>query len=65
MVIDGMDASTRIDDPALHLPRPFVRALLANGIETLGAAWASEDAALLALHGVGPKGVRMLRALGS
>jgi len=42
-----------------------VRALLANGIETLGAAWASEDAALLALHGVGPKGVRMLRALGS
>jgi hypothetical protein len=56
-----MDASTPIDHPSLRLPRPFVSALLAHGISTLGAAWANEDADLLALHGVGPKGIRMLR----
>ena len=58
-----MDSSTRIDEPSLRLPRPFVRALLAEGVETLGAAWALSDGDLLALHGVGPKGIRMLRAL--
>ena len=36
-----MDASTRIDDPSLKLPRPFVRALLDHGIQTLGEAWAT------------------------
>ena len=58
-----MDSSTRIDDPVLRLPRPFVRALLEEGIETLGTAWAISDSDLLALHGVGPKGIRMLREL--
>ena len=58
-----MEASTRIDDPSVRLPRPFVRALLANGILTLGAAWAASDTELLALHGAGPKGIRMLREL--
>jgi hypothetical protein len=58
-----MDASTRIDDPSLRLPRPFVRALISHGILTLGAAAATSDSALLALHGVGQNGVRKLREL--
>jgi hypothetical protein len=58
-----MNASTRIDDPSLKLPRPFVRALLASGIKTLGEAWATGERDLLALHGVGPKGLRLLREL--
>ena len=58
-----MDASTPIDDPSLKLPRPFVRALIAHGLETLGAAWEASDDDLLALHGVGPNGLRRLRAL--
>jgi hypothetical protein len=56
---------TRIDDLAVKLPGPFVRALQAEGIATLGAAWARTDEELLALHGVGAKGVRMLRELRS
>jgi hypothetical protein len=59
-----MDSSTRIDDPSLNLPRPFVRALLGVGITTLDAARAISDRELRALHGVGPKGIRMLRELG-
>jgi hypothetical protein len=58
-----MNASTPIDDPSLTLPRPFVRALVAAGVTSLGAAWALSDDELLALHGAGPKGVRMLREL--
>ena len=58
-----MNASTPIDDPFLKLPRPFVRALVAAGLTSLGAAWAWSDDELLALHGAGPKGVRMLRDL--
>jgi len=58
-----MDASTPIDDPSLKLPRPFVRALVAAGLTSLGAARAWSDDELLALHGAGPKGVRMLREL--
>jgi hypothetical protein len=58
-----MNASTPIDDPSLKLPRPFVRALVAAGLTPLGAAWAWSDDELLALHGAGPKGVRMLREL--
>jgi hypothetical protein len=58
-----MNASTPIDDPSLKLPRPFVRALVAAGLTSLGAAWAWSDDELLALHGAGPKGVRMLREL--
>ena len=58
-----MNASTPIDDPSLKLPRPFVRALVAAGLTSLGAAQAWSDDELLALHGAGPKGVRMLREL--
>ena len=61
--LTSMEASTPIDDPSLQLPRPFVRALIAHGIHTLGAASAKSDSALLALHGVGPKGILMLRQL--
>ena len=41
----------------------MVRALLGADISTLGEAWARSDKELLALHGVGQKGVRTLRAL--
>ena len=57
------DATTRLDDRSLQLPKPAVRGLAAAGITTLGAAWAAEDADMLALHGVGRKGVRMIREL--
>ena len=60
-----MSPDTPIDDPAITFSQPFVRALLAAGITTVGAAWARSDAELLALHGVGQKGIRMLRALES
>ena len=60
-----MSPDTPIDDPAIKVGKPFVRALLAAGITTLGAAWAKSDAELLALHGVGEKGIRVLRALQS
>ena len=60
-----MDASTPIDDPSLKLPQPFVRALIAAGLTTLSAASAWSDKDLSALHGAGPKGIRMLRALES
>ena len=60
-----MSPDTPIDDPAVKVARPFVRALQAAGITTLGAAWAKSDAELLALHGVGQKGIRMLRELQS
>jgi hypothetical protein len=57
------DATTPLNDPSLRLPKPAVRGLAAAGITTLAAAWAAEDAAMLALHGVGRKGVRMIREL--
>lgn len=41
--------------------KPATRALLAAGITTLAAAVARSDEELLALHGVGPKAVRLLR----
>ena len=47
----SMDSSTRIDDPFLKLPRPFVRALIDNGIENLGEAWATSESDLLAASG--------------
>ena len=55
--------TTPLDDPSLRLPRPAVRGLATAGITTLGAAWAAEDADMLVLHGVGPKGLRMIREL--
>jgi uncharacterized protein YdhG (YjbR/CyaY superfamily) len=57
------DASTRLDEFALGLPRPAVRALIDAGLTTLGAARAAEDRDLLAHHGVGPKAVRTIRQL--
>ena len=60
-----MSPDTPIDDPAIKFSQPFVRALLAAGITTLGAAWARSDAELLALHGVGKRGIRTLRELQS
>ena len=58
-----MDATTRLDDPALRLPRPAVRGLAAAEVMTLGDAWAMDDREMLALHGVGQKAVRMIREL--
>jgi hypothetical protein len=55
--------TTPLDEPALNLPRPAVRALLGAGMTTLGDAWATSGRELLANHGVGPKAVRMIRAL--
>jgi hypothetical protein len=60
-----MSPDTPIDDPSVRLPRPFVAGLQSAGITTLGAAWAKTDQELLALHGVGAKGIGMLRALRS
>ncbi len=52
-----------LDSP---LPRavgaPALRALAAAGIARLDQVAAVSDADLLALHGVGPKAVRVLRA---
>lgn len=42
--------------------RPANRALLAIGVTTLDQAAATGEAALLALHGVGPRAIRLLRA---
>ena len=60
-----MSPDTPIDDPAIRISQPFLRALQAAGITTLGAAWAKSDAELLALHGVGQKGIRLMRELES
>ena len=57
------DPDTPIDDPSVKISRPFVRALKAAGVVTLGQAWAMSDEEILALHGTGPKGVRILREL--
>ncbi|PAP75080.1 hypothetical protein BSZ37_00745 [Rubrivirga marina] len=42
--------------------KPALRALTAAGVTTLSQVAARSDADLLALHGVGPKAVRVLRA---
>ncbi|MCA5891816.1 hypothetical protein LEP48_00435 [Isoptericola sp. NEAU-Y5] len=41
--------------------RPATRALESAGITTLAAVAQRSDAELLALHGVGPRAVRILR----
>ncbi len=51
-------------DPNEPLPKiggPATGALHAAGIGTLAAAAALTEAELLAMHGVGPKAVRILR----
>lgn len=54
-------ADTPLDTPGLALPRPAVAGLKAAGLTTFGQVWAADDRDLLALHGVGPKGVRAIR----
>jgi len=44
-----------------RIGRPASSALLAIGVRTLDEVAAMGEAALLALHGVGPKAVRILR----
>ncbi len=43
------------------VPQPALRALAEAGITTLGQLAALSEKELLKLHGVGPKGVRILR----
>lgn len=53
-----------VDEPIAQLlgvGRVAARALAEHGITTLGQAAALTEAELLALHGVGPKAVRILR----
>jgi hypothetical protein len=57
------DANTPLDEPSLKLPKPAVRGLAAAGITTLGDAWGADDDAMLKLHGVGAKAIRMIREL--
>ncbi|WP_237565332.1 hypothetical protein [Ornithinimicrobium cavernae] len=54
------EASTEHGLPA-GIGRPATRALLAAGITTLDEVAQRTDAELLALHGVGPRAVRVLR----
>ena len=52
------------DEPIAQLPgigRVAARALAEHGITTLEQAASLTEAALLAMHGVGPKAVRILR----
>jgi hypothetical protein len=51
-------------DPSLPstIGRPAMRALLAAGINSLEDVARVSDAELAALHGVGPKAIRILRA---
>jgi len=44
------------------LPRPLRGALVHAGLTTLESVAGRRPTDLLALHGVGPKGIRMLRA---
>lgn len=51
-------------DPSEPLPKiggPATGALHAAGVDTLAAAAALTEAELLAMHGIGPKAVRILR----
>lgn len=50
-----------VGDLPASIGRPATRALAGAGITTLSDVAARTDAELLALHGVGPKAVRLLR----
>lgn len=52
-------------DLPTSIGRAATNALAAAGITTLSGALRLSDADLLALHGVGPKAVRLLREAGS
>ena len=55
--------STRSDAPLpTEIGKPALRALSAAGVTRLIQVAARSDADLLALHGVGPKAVRVLRS---
>ena len=49
-------------DNSFGFARPAERALLAAGYDTVEKLIAASDAELLALHGVGPQAIRLLRA---
>jgi hypothetical protein len=54
-------AASSLPDPLpASIGKPATRALLGAGIRTLGDVAARREAELLALHGVGPKAVRLL-----
>lgn len=59
--VSGRRSVTPLTDPTLRLPNPAVRGLATAGITTLEAARATEDGDLLAIHGVGPKAVQIIR----
>ncbi len=48
-------------DPAPHISAPAARAFEAIGVRTLADAARYSERELLALHGLGPKGIRILR----
>jgi predicted Fe-Mo cluster-binding NifX family protein len=50
------------DDLPSSIGRPALRALRAAGIDRLSEVARRREEELLALHGVGPKAVRLLRA---
>jgi predicted flap endonuclease-1-like 5' DNA nuclease len=51
-----------VGDLPKGIGRPATRALTAIGVTTLAQVARLSDAELLAVHGVGPKAVRVLRA---
>ena len=50
------------DDLPLSIGRPALGALRAAGIDRLSEVARHREKELLALHGVGPKAIRLLRA---
>jgi DNA-directed RNA polymerase alpha subunit len=50
------------DDLPTSIGRPALRALRAAGVDRLSEVARRREEELLALHGVGPKAVRLLRA---
>jgi predicted Fe-Mo cluster-binding NifX family protein len=50
------------DDLPVSIGRPALGALRAAGIDRLSEVARHGEAELLALHGVGPKAIRLLRA---
>jgi predicted flap endonuclease-1-like 5' DNA nuclease len=55
------DLSTPPDFDLPRIGKPATRALVAAGIATLEQVSRLSEAQLLAMHGVGPKAVRILR----
>ncbi len=56
------DAPSPTPDLPPGLGRPALRALDAAGLRTLADVAAVSEAAVLRLHGVGPRAIRLLRA---